>query len=82
MKREEQFLSSGSKARSAGWQEKIARFVPEKLNDTLDAAFYKAFELIFEKGTGVIEKTCRKEKKEQNYKINEYTQISETAAAL
>ena len=73
LKRDEQFLSSGSRARSAGWQEKISGFVPEKLNDTLYAAFYKAFELIFEKGTGVIEKTCRKEKKEQNYKINEYT---------
>ncbi len=31
------------------------------------------FQLIFEKGTGIIEKTYRKEKKEQDYKIHEYT---------
>ena len=31
--------------------------VPEKLKDTLDTGFAKAFELIFAKGTGVIEKT-------------------------
>lgn len=29
---------------------------PEKLKDTLDTGFAKAFELIFAKGTGVIEK--------------------------
>ncbi len=30
--------------------------VPEKLKDMLDTGFAKAFELIFAKGTGVIEK--------------------------
>lgn len=30
--------------------------VPDKLQSTLDSAFCKAFELIFDKGTGVIEK--------------------------
>ncbi len=48
--------------------------MPQKLEATLHTAFYKAFELIFDKGTPVIEKTCQKEKKEQNYKINAYMQ--------
>lgn len=67
----------------AGWQEKITRYVPQKLEATLHTAFYKAFELIFDKGTPVIEKTCQKEKKEQNYKINAYTaEVRDTRHAL
>lgn len=71
-RQEERFLKRNEKEPSAAWQDKIAQAVPEKLNDTLHTAFYKAFEMILEKGTGVIEKTCQKEKKEQNYKINAY----------
>ena len=72
MKAEQAFLNKNMPARSLGWQDKVAKFVPQKLESTLNTAFYKAFELIFDKGTGVIEKTYQKEKKEQNYKINEY----------
>ena len=72
VKAEERFLRHAMPARTAGWQEKITRYVPQKLEATLHTAFYKAFELIFDKGTPVIEKTCQKEKKEQNYKINAY----------
>lgn len=71
-KAEENFLNRNMPKRKANWQEKVAKFVPEKLEDTLNTAFFKAFELIFEKGTGIIEKTYQKEKKEQNYKINAY----------
>lgn len=69
---EGRFLERSTPARAADWQEKIAKFVPQKLETTLNTAFFKAFELIFDKGTPVIEKTYQKQKKEQNYKINEY----------
>lgn len=72
IKAEESFLTRNTPDRAAGWQEKVAKFVPDKLEDTLNTAFYKAFELIFDKGTGIIEKTYRREKKEQDYKINAY----------
>lgn len=39
--------------------------VPDKLQDTLDAAFAGAFSLIFQKGTGIIEKTYDREKLEE-----------------
>lgn len=71
-RQEQAFLKRGRKPPASAWQDKIARLVPDKLSDTLNTAFYKAFEFLFEKGTGVIEKTCAKEKKEQNYKINAY----------
>lgn len=41
--------------------------VPDTLQNTLSTAFAKAFGLIFEKGTGLIEKTYRKEELEQTY---------------
>lgn len=47
--------------------------IPDNLQSTLDAAFAKAFELIFEKGTGIIEKTYNKEGIEKQYKVNEYS---------
>ena len=71
-KAEEAFLNRNLQVRTAGWQEKIAKFVPNKLEETLNTAFFKAFELIFDKGMAVIEKTCQREKKEQDYKINVY----------
>ena len=46
--------------------------VPANLQNTLDTAFYKAFNLIFEKGSSIIEKTYNKEEMEKNYQINEY----------
>ena len=39
--------------------------VPDKLQETLDTAFATAFSLIFQKGTGIIEKTYDKEKIEE-----------------
>lgn len=52
--------------------EKISDKVPKKLEGTLKTAFRKAFELVFEKGTGLIEKTYDKEKQAQTFQINEY----------
>ncbi len=72
IKAEGAFLDQNLHRKVSNWQEKISKHVPEKLNDTLNTAFFKAFELIFEKGTGIIEKTYNREKKEQDYKINEY----------
>ena len=72
IKIEEKFISHNLEKKEVGWQIKVEKFIPDKLSDTLNMAFYKAFELIFEKGTGIIEKTYNKEKREQDYKINEY----------
>jgi hypothetical protein len=72
LRSEKAFLGKAYQVREAGWQKKVEKYVPEKLEDTLDKTFCKAFELIFEKGTDIIEKTYDREKKEQEYKIDEY----------
>lgn len=50
----------------------LEKKIPEKLQTTLNGAFAKAFRMVFEKGTGVIEKTYRKEEMKKSYQINEY----------
>ena len=72
IKAERVFLEQNLHRKVSNWQEKISKHVPEKLSNTLNTAFFKAFELIFEKGTGIIEKTYNREKKKQDYKVNEY----------
>lgn len=73
LKVEERFLGRNLAVKDSFLQEKAGRFVPDKLQETLDKAFLKAFALIFEKGTGVIEKTYNREKKEQDFKIRAYS---------
>ena len=75
LRREEsKFLASRAEKTDSFLNKKLAEVVPDKLQETLDAAFAKAFGLIFEKGTSVIEKTYKKEELEKNYQINEYTE--------
>lgn len=50
----------------------LEKIVPQKLQEKLDLAFYKAFQLVFEKGSKVIEKTYSRKKQEDEYKIREY----------
>lgn len=73
-KREAVFLKSGEEKKDSLLNRKLEEKVPKKLQKTLDTAFYKAFSLIFEKGTGIIEKTYRRDEMEKNYRINEFTE--------
>ncbi len=52
--------------------DKIQERVPEKLNSTLETAFYKSFRLFFEKGNKYIEKTYNKDDKQFEFEINDY----------
>ena len=73
IQKEEKLLLNREKKKESKMNQFLAEKVPDKLQGTLDAAFAKAFYLIFDKGTGVIEKTYKKENLEQEYKINEFT---------
>ena len=55
-RQERSYLERGSR-RTSMVSRLLEEKVPAKLQETLNAAFSKAFELIFEKGTGIIEKT-------------------------
>lgn len=71
-RREVRFLKSRSNQKESFLNRKLADKVPEKLQSTLDMAFEKAFTLIFEKGSGVIDRTFQKEKLQESYQMNEF----------
>lgn len=71
-KKEAKFTAKRQEGPTSALINKLDRFVPKKLSGTLDAAFSKGFALIFEKGTGVIEKTYNKEKRQADFQINTY----------
>lgn len=71
-KKEEKFVARREEGPTSVLVKKLDRFIPEKLSGTLNAAFFKGFQVIFEKGTGIIEKTYSKDKKEANFKVDTY----------
>lgn len=72
IRKETKFLNKNLDKQEAKWKEKVAQYVPEQLENTLNKGFCKAFQVIFDKGTTVIEKTFDRKKLEQEYKIKEY----------
>ena len=53
-------------------EEKTSSALQQKLEETLNTAFIKAFDLVFEKGTGLIEKTYNKDQQKTDYQVREY----------
>jgi hypothetical protein len=52
--------------------DKIQDKIPTKLVETLNTAFYKSFQLVFDKGSTYIEKTYNKDRIELEFDINNY----------
>lgn len=72
LKEEQKHLLKNQKERESFLNKMLADKIPEKLQNTLDTAFSKAFRLIFTKGAGAIEFTYNKEKLEQDYKLRDF----------
>jgi hypothetical protein len=71
-KQETAYIRWKEKRQETFVNKKLQDKVPKKLQEKLDAAFSKAFFLVFEKGTAVIEKTYKKEEIQKEYKVREY----------
>lgn len=50
--------------------DKVRNKIPANLKETLDKAFFKAFELIYDKGIDIIEKTYNKDRLRVDHDIN------------
>ncbi len=72
-KQEKRFRKERAERKEATWQQMLEEKVPNQLQKTLDFAFCKAFAAVFEKGTGVIERTYKKEETEREYKVRAYS---------
>ena len=55
------------------WKTELKAKVPEKVYESLRVVFRKAFEIIFEKGTGMIEKTYRKEELSKDFRMRDFS---------
>lgn len=73
-KQEQIYMQKRMEKKDSRLNQLLEKKVPQTLQSKLDSAFSKAFYLIFEKGTGIIEKTYSREELEKTYQINEYTQ--------
>ncbi|MBU3107063.1 EcsC family protein [Clostridium gasigenes] len=54
------------------FKNKIEAKIPDKLKKTMHIAFYKGFQVVFEKGTKYIEKTYNKEEINIQHDVNNY----------
>lgn len=70
IKQETNFLIKKAEKQQSKLNSLLEEKVPENLQSTLDKAFAKAFDVVFSKGTGIIEKTYNKEKAEDTYIIH------------
>ena len=75
LKKEKKYIANRGEKKDTFLNKKLEEKVPPKLQGTLDTAFAKAFGMIFEKGTGIIEKTYKKEELQKSYRINEYAEL-------
>lgn len=71
LKQEQKFLDKRRDKKESQLNQLLAEKVPENMQSKMDDAFAKAFQVILTKGTGVIEKTYRKDKLENDYKFKE-----------
>ncbi len=71
-KAEERMRLNAAKKEEAVWKQKLEEKIPEKVLTGLQKAFSKAFYLIFEKGTVIIEKTYDRESVEKDFLIRDY----------
>ena len=72
LKKERRFLQSRKDRKESFVNQKLEQFVPKKLQSGIDSAFAKAFGLIFEKGTKVIEKTYNRKNLEIDFYEKQY----------
>lgn len=77
------FINKRAQKSDSRLNQLLEKKVPSGLQNTLDKAFFKAFQMVFEKGTGVIEKTYNKDQMKKWYQINEYAaKVHGTGKAL
>ena len=83
LKIENKYVGKCMKRKGVCGNRPFEKNIPEKLQSVLNASFIKAFEVIFEKGSFVIEKTYNKSSLENSYKINDYSaQLCQTRRSL
>ena len=69
-RKEQWFLRQYEEMAETALERKVSELAPERLMGTLHGAFEKAFALVFEKGSGIIQKAGRQEVRRKVYQAN------------
>ncbi len=72
LKKERRYIARHQRPRQPLLGDSLAGKVPANLQATLNKAFFKGFELVFDKGTGVIEKTYQKARQQDAHRVRRY----------
>lgn len=70
MIREQSFLAKRRNKKESAINRVLADKIPDKLQSSINTAFSKAFSLIFDKGTPIIEMTYKKDELEKDFQID------------
>ena len=65
-RQEESLRRAAMKGKTPQWKTALEEKVPGSIYENLHKAFRKAFAIVFEKGTGLIEKTYNRESLEED----------------
>ena len=71
-KEEEKLKKQAENYQGTKWKEMLQQKIPPKIFLNLKKAFGKAFEIVFEKGNTIIEKTYTKEELEKDFQIQDF----------
>lgn len=71
-RKEAKLTRQAQQYQTARWKENLEQKIPPRVYTNLQTAFCKAFELIFEKGTTLIEKTYSKNEMELDFQVHDY----------
>lgn len=71
-KQERAYAEKRRNTQPSAVQRLVGNKVPERLNRQLNSAFAKAFALIFEKGTGIIEKTYNRGHMQEEFLLHDH----------
>ena len=72
IREEQKYILKNQEKKENFLNKALADKVPPKLQSTLEAAFIKAFKLIFSRGKSAIELTYNKEKLENEFKLRDF----------
>lgn len=57
---------------SPAWKNKVTEKIPEKVGHGLETAFFKAFSIVLEKGSGIIGRTFNRSEAEKDHQVRDF----------
>lgn len=82
-RREQQYLARYETRRVSPLDARVKQLAPESLLETLHGAFSKSFRAVFEKGTGLIDRAGRQERRRAACRVRQYAaDLREDRASL